>query len=314
MGATLITGITGGLAQHVAKLLLDRGDDVIGVDYRELRAMPTGLERMQLHRASYNKTAIEDVFRKHPIDVVLHLGRVGNLSEEMGKRFDLNVMGTQKVMDLCVRHRVSTLVVLSTFHVYGAHPRNHTPIYEDDPLRAGTEFPQIGDAIQLDGMAATWTFRHPEVRTVVLRPTNVVGPNISNTMSGVLRLPFVPYLAGFNPMTQFIHEQDLASAIVSARDGRGRGVYNVAGGSAVPWRTALSLCDARIFPLPSSLAAAYVGLVTPFPRYLVNFLKFPCVISDAAFRRDFGWESRIDVRTTLTTAVAQARAAQRGRG
>lgn len=310
---TLITGITGGLAQRVARTLLDRGDDVAGVDYRALEAPPAGLERMHVHRASYNKTAIEDVFRRHPIDVVLHLGRVGNLSEEMGKRFDLNVMGTQKLMDLCVRHGASTLVVLSTFHVYGAHPRNHTPIYEDDPLRAGTEFPQIGDAIQLDGMAATWTFRHPEVRTVVLRPTNVVGPSISNTMSGVLRLPIVPHLAGFNPMTQFIHEEDLASAIVSARDGDQRGVYNLAGGSAVPWRTALELCEARTFPLPSSLASAYVGLVTGFPRYLVNFFKYPCVISDAAFRRDFRWQSRVDVRTTLATTVAEARAAQRRR-
>lgn len=64
------------------------------MDYRATPA-PAGVT---VYQASYNKTAIEDVFRRHTFESVLHLGRVGNLSEEMEKRFDLNVIGTQKIM------------------------------------------------------------------------------------------------------------------------------------------------------------------------------------------------------------------------
>jgi UDP-glucose 4-epimerase len=306
----LVTGIAGGLSQRVAETLLDRGDQPVGVDYRPVTSMPEKLANMPVHRASYNKTAIEDVFRWHPFDAVLHLGRVGNLREDVGKRFDLNVMGSQKLMNLCVQHKVKTLVVLSTFHIYGAHPRNHVPISEDDPLQAGHEFPQIADAIQLDNMASTWVWKHADVRTIVLRPTNVVGPTVFNTMSKFLRLPIVPHIIGFDPMTQFIHERDLADAIVASLDGDAKGVFNLGGPAVIPWKTALEIAEARTFPLPETLAAAYMTFAG-FPRYLLNFYKYPCVISDDAFRRTFGWKARVDIRTTLVSTVSEARAAQR---
>ncbi len=318
MGKILVTGIAGGLAQRVAELLIERGEKVVGIDYRPMGRLTGPLSNLEIHRAKYDKTALEDVFRAHAgagLDAVLHLGRVGNLRESMGKRFALNVNGSKKILDLAMRYRARSLVVLSTFHVYGADPANHTPIGEDDPLRAGTEFPEIADALQLDAMATLFAFQHPEVRTVVLRPTNVVGPTVFNTMSKFLRLPVIPHLLGFNPMSQFVHERDLAAAIALALDGpregqEGRGVFNVAGPTAIPWRTAIELVDARTVPLLPAFAAAY-GRLAGFPRYLLNFYKWPCVIGDARFRASFGYAPRVDIRTTLFSAVAEARAAQR---
>lgn len=310
MATILVTGFAGGLAHRVAETLLARGDEVVGVDYRHVPKLDGPLGKIAIHRANYHKTAIEDVFRWHAFDAVLHLGRVGNLREDADKRFDLNVMGSQKVMNLCLQHGVKTLVVLSTFHIYGAHPRNHVPISEEDPLQAGAEFPQIADAIQLDNMASTWVFKHPQVRTIVLRPTNVVGPSLHNTISNFLRLPVVPHIIGFNPMTQFVHERDLADAIVASLDGSSRGVFNLAGPAVLPWRTALEIAEARTFPLPQTIAAAYMTFAG-FPRYLLNFYKYPCVITDEAFRRAFDWKSRVDMRTTLVSTVSEARARQR---
>ena len=294
----LVTGIAGGLSQRVAERLLAAGQRVVGVDYRPIAALPPPLDGVPTYRANYNKTAIEDVFRKHAIDAVLHLGRVGNLKEEMGKRFDLNVLGSQKLMNLCVQHGVKTLVVLSTFHVYGAHPRNHAPISEEDPLHAGTEFPQLADAIQLDNMASTWVWRFPEVRTVVLRPTNVVGASIHNTITKFLRQRTVPYVLGFDPMTQFVHEDDLADAVVAARSGDARGVFNVPGPAVLPWRTALEIVGARTLPVPGTVAALVLR-ARGFPGYLVNFYKYPCVIGGEALRSAFGWSPKVGIHQTL---------------
>lgn len=307
MATILVTGIAGGLSQRVAEILTLRGERVVGVDYRAVAPLPEPLAKMPVHRATYDKTAIEDVFRWHRPDAVLHLGRVGNLREDVSKRFDLNVLGSRKLMELARAHGAKSAVVLSTFHIYGADPRNHVPISEEDPVRAGPEFPQIADAIQLDGMASTWVYQYPEVRTVVLRPTNVVGPTVQNTISKFLRSPIVPHIVGFDPMLQFVHEGDLADAIIAAHDGAGRGVYNVAGPAVVPFRTALEIVEARTFPVFAT-AANFWMRVAGFPGYLVNFYKYPCVITDAAFRRDFGWAPRVDLRTTLVSTVAEARA------
>lgn len=311
MATILITGIAGGLAQCTARLLLADGHQVVGVDYRDVKPpLPDGLQGMTVCRAHYNKTIIEDVFRRTRFDAVFHLGRSGSFKESAGKRFDLNVVGSQKIMNLCVQHGVQSLVVVSTFHIYGAHPSNHIPIAEDEPLRAGIEFPQIADAIQMDNMATTWVFRHPEVRTVVLRPTNIVGPTIKNTMSEFLRLPRVPYLLGFNPMSQFVHEDDMARAVIAAWRSDKRGTYNVAGPAVVPWRTALDLCRARTFPLPWPLTHFATQVFGRVPYYLINFFRYPCVISDRALRDATGWAPELSIEDTLWSTVADARMRQ----
>jgi len=304
----LITGISGSLSQRVAERMLAQGHHVVGVDYRP---PPQGLHpNIKFYLANYNKTKIEDVFKKHRFDSVLHLGRVGNLKESLGKRFDLNVVGSQKIMNLCVANNVKRVVVLSTFHIYGAHPANHIPIFEDEPLRAGGDFPQIADAIQLDNMASQWVYQHRKTKTVVLRPTNVIGPTIHNAMSSLLRRPRIPYLAGFNPMTQFIHEDDLAAAVLAAEAGDGVGVYNVAGSGVMPWMTALKLARAKTFPLPYTAVIAYLKMFSAFPLYLVNFFRYPCVISDRHFRETFGWEPKVSLEDSVWTTVADARQMQ----
>ena len=93
MTTTLITGFSGGLAQRVGELLKARGEEIVGVDYRDTDPLSPSLDGVKVYRANYNKTIIEDIFRHHRFDRVLHLGRVGNLKESLGKRFDLNVVG-----------------------------------------------------------------------------------------------------------------------------------------------------------------------------------------------------------------------------
>ena len=303
----MVTGVAGGLALLVVRALHERGFKVVGVDYRPLpprAALPDGTV---LIRAHYSKTGIEDVFRRHRPSLVLHLGRVGNLKEKLGKRFELNVVGGQKISSMCLKYEVRRLVVLSTFHIYGASPLNHTPIYEDDPLRAGTEFPEIADAIQLDTHAVMTMYRYPQLQTVILRPCNVIGPSVRNAMSSFLRQPRIPEMMGFDPMVQFVHEQDLVSAILTVAQASPIGVFNVAGESALPWRAAVEITGARTIRVPSTVASAYLhlaGLLTStLPPYLINFIKYPCVISDAALRRTFDWKPRIDDTTAIRSTV-----------
>ena len=291
----LITGIAGSLAALVGRRLHEDGYEIIGVDYRKPRLLDYPA---QLYQANYNKTKIEDIFRRHPPSHVFHLGRVGNLKERLGKRFDLNVIGSRKVMDLSVRVGARRLVVLSTFHIYGADAQNHIPIYEDEPLRAGSEFPQIADAIQLDNQALTWAYRHTELKTAVLRPTNVVGPAITNTMSQFLRLKRVPVLMGFDPMTQFIHQDDLAAALELMGKSEHVGVFNVAGPRPIPWRRALSVAGMSTVPVPTSVAIGYLRLAgtvsRAFPPYLLRFFQYPCVISDRKIREALHWTPTVD--------------------
>ena len=299
----LITGISGSLAQLCAEKLLEDGHEIIGVDYRR---RPLALNpAIQFFKANYNKRMIEDVFKRHPPQKVLHLGRVGNLKTASTKRFDLNVIGSAKIMELCLKHEVERLVVLSTFHIYGAHPHNHIPISEEEPLRAALRFPQLSDAVQLDTLATQWVYRHRRLRSVVLRPCNIVGPNINNSISQNLRKRNLPYLLGFNPMWQFVHESDMVQALMLTLCSDQVGVYNVAGGSSMPVVDAIRLTGAQPLPIPSSMAslALKLGRNRTIPPYFLDFLKYPCVIVDRKFREEFGYLPKVDAVRTLESTV-----------
>jgi UDP-glucose 4-epimerase len=300
----MITGIAGGLAQLVGKRLHELGYEIIGVDYRREIELPFATA---VYAANYNKTKIEDIVRRHRPTHVLHLGRVGNLKIQLGKRFDLNVIGSRKVMDLAARYGAKRVIVLSTFHIYGAHPHNHIPIYEEEPLRAGLSFPQIADAIQLDNQALMWIYQHPECRGVLLRPCNVIGPDISNATSRYLRSNPVISMLGFDPMVQFIHQQDLVEALVRANEGHAVGVFNVAGKGSLPLSAALKATGARRVMVPDILAKGVLSLARmigpALPPYLVNFSKYPCIISDQKLRETFDWEPRIDQLAAVHSTV-----------
>ena len=306
MSRVLITGMSGSLAQLCAEDLLEAGHEVIGVDYRRRRP---GMRRaVTFYRANYNKRIIEDVFRKHPPETVIHLGRVGNLKTRSNKRFDLNVVGSAKILELCPKHKVKRLIVLSTYHIYGAHHANHIPISEEDPLRAGQMFPQLSDAVQLDNLATTWVYRHRKLKTIVLRPCNIIGPNLNNAISTYLRQGTQTYLMGFNPMWQFIHELDMVRAILGAMKSDAVGIFNVAGAGSIPIKTALGLTGATLLPIPAPLASAVLGLSGSFtiPHYYLEFLKYPCVISDAKFREVVDHTPHMSTREAIQSTVVGA--------
>mgnify|MGYP000748510736 CR=1 FL=1 len=64
--------------------------------------------------------------------------------------------------------------------------------------------------------AQSFMWRHPDIETVILRPVHIVGPNIRNAPSNYLRIPRPWTLAGFDPMIQLLHEEDLCRAIALA--------------------------------------------------------------------------------------------------
>ena len=223
MANILITGIAGGyLSQRVAaKPFADGNWSLASTIAKSARRCPRRRQAQKSTAPTYNKTIIEDVFRHNSFDAVMHLGRAFSLKESVGKRFDLNVVGSQKIMNLAVQHNVPSLVVLSTFHIYGAHPSNHIPIAEDEPLR-GCAVPEIADA-HSDGQHGV----DVGVSASASEPTCVLSVDQSSARPIAQHADAVfggramcRHLLGFNPMMQFLHEDDLADAIIAAWRGR----------------------------------------------------------------------------------------------
>lgn len=287
----LIIGAAGGLAQITAGLLSKEHPElkIIGVDSRSLDHLPRRA-KVKTIRMNYTRGNFEKLFRDHNFDVVFHLGRIGHAnlggSSSLAERLDLNVMGTSRILDLALKFNIKKLILLSTFHVYGALSDNPVFIREDHPLRASIKYPELRDVTEMDQIATNWMWKNQdEVSTVVLRPCNIVGPQIHNAITRYLRTSYAPVPIDYNPMFQFIHEFDMAHVLIQSVDKVPTGIYNVAPDESVSLKDARQIVGQKSLPVPMLALAPAAHLIKRlwnFPDYLLDYVRFSCIISSSA--------------------------------
>ncbi|MCK2147758.1 MULTISPECIES: SDR family oxidoreductase [Marinobacter] len=293
----LVTGAAGALAQQVINQLRDHCD-LVAVDFREQVYLGDDIPSYCI---DFNKRVFEDLFRRYEFDGVIHLGRIMSSQLTRMRRYNANVLGTQKLLDLSLKYGIKRVVVLSTYHVYGAVAYNPALIDEAAPLKSAGLSSDLIDSVELENLANIYLWRYPELNISILRPCNIVGPGVRNAMSTLLASERAPVLAGFSPMMQFIHIDDMADAIVLAYKKPVRGVFNVAPQDWVAYQHALKLCHCKSLPIPSvppilpSMILRTLKLRS-FPSYLMAFFKYPVVIDGRAFANEFGFKPKRELK------------------
>jgi UDP-glucose 4-epimerase len=289
----LITGIAGLLGQRTARKLLAEGHDVIGVDRRPWPDPPAGLE---MHHVDLRKRAAEDVFRKRRPQAVIHMATVTYLMERTEERYRINLGGTRVVFEHARAYGVEHAIFVGRHTYYGAAA--DSPLYhkEEDPPMAVTTFPELADLVAADLYAGTALWRYPELCTTVLRMCYTLGPTGHGTLAAFLRGARVPTILGFDPLFQFMHEDDVVAAICLALEKRIRGVYNVSGPQPVPLSVVARGTGRSHVPLPEFVFTAMMGRfgLPKLPPGALTHIKYPIVVDSGAFRAATGFRHQID--------------------
>lgn len=283
----LIIGAAGGLAQILLKLLHEKFPQahIVGVDSRPLTQEP--MSNVTRKTFSYSRGNFEKLFREYAFDLVYHLGRVSHakLGQQlsMAKRLDLNIVGTSRILDLCLKHNIKKTVVLSTFHVYGALPDNSAFLDETTYPRASIAYPELRDVVEMDQLATSWMWKNQNhIETVILRPCNIIGAKIKNAISRYLLNAWTPTPIDYNPMFQFIHEYDMARVLLACAHAIPTGIYNVSPPDFISLREARQTIGVPGVPsslfLLGHLAELFKRFNPDLPHYLVDYLKFSCLI------------------------------------
>lgn len=146
MKTILVTGAAGFIGSAVSGALLRRGDMVIGIDDFNDYYNPAlkedrikhfcESEHFRLYRADIrDERTVENVFLENRIDQICHLAaRAGvRASLENPKLYtDVNVVGTQILLELARRHAIRDFIYASSSSVYGGNTK--IPFEESDPI------------------------------------------------------------------------------------------------------------------------------------------------------------------------------------
>ncbi len=141
----LLTGTAGFIGSHVAQALLDRGDEVVGIDdlnpYYDVTLKQARLARLAdrtgftfVKAGVEDKATIDDVFASQgPFDRVIHLAAQAGVRYSLTHPqayIDSNVTGFLNILEACRHREIPHLVYASSSSVYGANVK--APFAETD--------------------------------------------------------------------------------------------------------------------------------------------------------------------------------------
>jgi UDP-glucose 4-epimerase len=286
------------VAQRVALNLRAKGHAVVGIDTRPWEDAPADIE---MHTVDLRKRGAEDVFRTQRPEAVVHMATVTSLRVQGEERHRINLGGTRVVFEHCRTYGVKHAVFVGRHTFYGAAPDSALYHTEDEPPKELASFPELADLVAADLYASTALWRYPELTTSVLRVCYSLGPSAQGTLATFLRGRRVPMVAGYDPLFQFMHEDDVAEAIALTVEKRARGVFNVAGPQPLPLSVIIRQARRQPVPLPMRVLRQLLGRfgLPRLPPGALYHLMYPIVVDARAFQAATGFTSRYDEVQTI---------------
>jgi UDP-glucuronate 4-epimerase len=131
----LVTGAAGFIGFHVSRMLLERGERVIGIDnindYYDVSLKEARLDILKKHSEFtfqkldiLDREGLEKLFKEHSFERVIHLAALAGVRysiENPLAYIESNVVGFANILEECRNHSTNHLVYASSSSVYGGN-------------------------------------------------------------------------------------------------------------------------------------------------------------------------------------------------
>ncbi|CAN5599050.1 SDR family oxidoreductase [soil metagenome] len=277
MTSVVLTGASSPLGRRVAALLASDGRvaQVVALDGRP---GPEAGSAGVFHQLDLAVDDLKAHFER--VDTVVHLVT--------------DAVATRRVLDTAGAVGVTTLVLLSSATVYGAWSNNPVPLTEEALVRPRPGMPLAVACAEIERLAHEWRAAHPGATVAVLRPAVTLAEDQTGWMARALRAAAGIQAGDSAAPMQFVHLDDVATAVEVARTGRLDGPLNVAPDGWLSADQLQALAGHPRLRLPVPVATRLAGWgwrlrLAPTPPALVPYTMHPWVVANDRLRAA-GWE------------------------
>ena len=332
MGLTVaITGPTGEIGMPLLRELerVEAVESVRGMARRPFRPEREGWKKVAYRRGDVlDRDSLASLFEG--ADVVVHLAF--SIFGGRGQTRRVNLVGSRNVFAAARKAGVRRLVYASSVAAYGFHADNPQLITEGVPARGSEGFYYSEQKAELEAALAD-SLGGSDLGAYVFRPCVVAGPQATMLIDRVVgsarlgdplpklrrwvgRVPGVtPVLPDSGVPFQLVHQDDVASALAAAIEGKGEpGPYNLAGEGTVTLGDLARAIGWRSVRVPGPLAslgggfARRLAFFSPQLEWAIAYDQ-PVLMDAGKARRELGWEPRFDAEETLIQTAVGAREA-----
>ena len=299
-----VTGLTGFVGPHLARLLVGKGFEVVGLGLRRqtadpIESLPNGMSVVDTDVRDYG--GLRQLLKDTQPDHIYHLAAISNVVTSFQNprlTYDVNVGGTlnlfEALRELDIRPRI---VHVSTAHVYRSIETD-TGLDEDSPVRLLT--PYAASKFMCEALAAQYVEAYGS-HTMTVRPFNHVGPgqptgfvcsDFARQIAAIKlgRADPVLHVGNLAPVRDFTDVRDTVEAywIVAMQSVPGE-VYNASSHRPVSMQEIVSiLCD---------VAGVQVRIQVDQEKFRpIETLR---LFGDSSKVRALGWKPRIGLEETL---------------
>jgi Nucleoside-diphosphate-sugar epimerases len=287
---------------------LDHDPRFSRVIYLDHKKPQQSLNKAEFHRIDLTETLADvnlaEILKKQKIETLIHTAFPITPPHNVALAHEVISVGSMYVCNAAAEAGVRKMVLASTADVYGAFPDNPNYITEKQTPRAGLRSKFLADKIDAENQFLRFAKKNPGSTVTILRPCTILGPRIESYKTRYLSRFLVPTVLGFDPLVQFIHEEDLLRAFQTVTLKDCPGTFNLAGEGVLPLSKAIRLMGK--IPIPLSLTGLkslvqmlwFTG-ISPAPATHLDFLKYMCVVAIDRAQREIGFEPRFSSREAL---------------